>query len=95
MAECETLQAKLEVTERDRRTLEERQLQLSEMYQNCLGDLHSGNAKLEAAVDARQATQQKYEQALLDHRVAIQVVEQRCAIQLQCMQVVSLYLRVN
>ncbi|EQC36226.1 hypothetical protein SDRG_06333 [Saprolegnia diclina VS20] len=86
VVECETLQAKLDRTERDRRTLEERQLQLSEMYQHCLGDLHSGNAKLEAAVDARQATQHKYEQALLDHRVAIQVVEQRCAIQLQCMQ---------
>ncbi|OQR82685.1 hypothetical protein ACHHYP_15656 [Achlya hypogyna] len=86
VAECDALRTKVETTERDKRTVDERQLALSEMYQACLGDLHGLSGKLEAAVDARQATQHKYEQAVVDHRVALQVVEERCRVQLECMQ---------
>ncbi|KAF0697233.1 Aste57867_12061 [Aphanomyces stellatus] len=78
--------AKWDVCENDKRALEERHVAMTDKYQAALNDLHLLNGKLEAAVDARQQTQQKYEQAMLDHKVAIEVVEQRCLVKMQCMQ---------
>ncbi|CAK4671595.1 hypothetical protein LEN26_017600 [Aphanomyces euteiches] len=78
--------AKFALCESEKRQVEERNLHLSESYEAALRDLHTLNGKLENAVDARQQLQQKYEQAVVDHRVAIEVVEQRCLVKLQCME---------
>ncbi|RHY26899.1 hypothetical protein DYB32_007186 [Aphanomyces invadans] len=70
----------------EKREVDGRHRVLSDKYQEALQDIHSLTGKLEAAVDARQQIQLKFEQALVDNKVAIAVVEQRCLVKLQCMQ---------
>ncbi|RHY17390.1 hypothetical protein DYB36_009606, partial [Aphanomyces astaci] len=82
----ELLQTTFDACDAEKRVVEERHRVLSDKYQSALQDIHALNGKLEAAVDVRQHTQHKYEKAMLDHKVALDVVEQRCLVKLQCMQ---------
>ncbi|ETW01861.1 hypothetical protein, variant 1 [Aphanomyces invadans] len=81
-----TLQDTYDTCVAEKREVDGRHRVLSDKYQEALQDIHSLTGKLEAAVDARQQIQLKFEQALVDNKVAIAVVEQRCLVKLQCMQ---------
>ncbi len=82
----ERLTAKYTLLEQEKKSLDARHVVLADHYETALKDLHVLNGKVEAAVDARQQIQQKYEQALAQHHVDLKVMEQSCAVQLECME---------
>lgn len=85
-AEKERLSDALATAEKERRAVEERNLELAEKLQATLGDFHALNLRFETAVGAQLAAEKRADDAAAQHQVELQVMEYKGRLELEAAQ---------